>query len=81
MFYWTSFIQSGEWGNMEGQRLNRTSWRRVITFFARPYLVDTKSETIEKGVKNIQDSIELYLKTLTEDGLPIPTPFPLKISS
>jgi predicted RNase H-like HicB family nuclease len=30
------------------------------------------SETIEEGVNNIREAIELYLESLTEDGLPIP---------
>jgi predicted RNase H-like HicB family nuclease len=33
----------------------------------------TQSETIEEGVKNIREAIELYIETLTDDGLPIPT--------
>jgi predicted RNase H-like HicB family nuclease len=33
----------------------------------------TQSETIEEGVKNIREAIELYIESLTEDGLPIPT--------
>ena len=33
----------------------------------------TQSETIEEGVQNIREAIELYLETLTEDGIPIPT--------
>jgi predicted RNase H-like HicB family nuclease len=32
----------------------------------------TQSETIEEGVKNIREAMELYLETLKEDGLPIP---------
>jgi len=32
----------------------------------------TQSETIEEGVKNIREAIELYIETLAEDGLPIP---------
>ncbi len=32
----------------------------------------TQSETIEEGVKNIREAIELYIETLVEDGLPIP---------
>jgi predicted RNase H-like HicB family nuclease len=31
----------------------------------------TQSETIEEGVQNIREAIELYLESLTEDGLPI----------
>lgn len=33
----------------------------------------TQSETVEEGVANIREAIELYLETLVEDGLPIPT--------
>ena len=33
----------------------------------------TQSETIEEGIKNIREAIELYVKSLLEDGLPIPT--------
>ncbi len=33
----------------------------------------TQSETIEEGIQNIREAIELYVETLTEDGLPIPT--------
>lgn len=32
----------------------------------------TQSETIEEGVENIREAIELYVGTLVEDGLPIP---------
>ncbi|MGA2630951.1 MAG: type II toxin-antitoxin system HicB family antitoxin [Terriglobia bacterium] len=32
----------------------------------------TQSETIEEGVTNIREAIQLYLETLAEDGLPIP---------
>ena len=32
----------------------------------------TQSDTIEEGVQNIREAIELYLETLIEDGLPIP---------
>jgi predicted RNase H-like HicB family nuclease len=32
----------------------------------------TQSETIDEGVKNIREAIELYVESLTEDGLPIP---------
>jgi predicted RNase H-like HicB family nuclease len=31
----------------------------------------TQSETIEEGIKNIREAIELYVETLVEDGLPI----------
>lgn len=32
----------------------------------------TQSETIEEGIANIREAIQLYLDTLIEDGLPIP---------
>ena len=33
----------------------------------------TQSETIDEGVANIREAIELYVESLVEDGLPIPT--------
>jgi len=33
----------------------------------------TQSETIDEGVANIREAIALYVETLVEDGLPIPT--------
>jgi predicted RNase H-like HicB family nuclease len=33
----------------------------------------TQSETIEEGVENIRDAIGLYIESLVENGLPIPT--------
>src|SRR5712691_9663301 len=33
----------------------------------------TQSETVEEGVENIREAIELYVESLVEDGLPIPT--------
>jgi predicted RNase H-like HicB family nuclease len=33
----------------------------------------SQSETIEEGIVNIREAIELYLESLTEDGPPIPT--------
>jgi len=33
----------------------------------------TQSETIEEGIENIREAIGLYIESLTEDGLPIPT--------
>ena len=33
----------------------------------------TQNETIDEGVVNIREAIELYVATLVEDGLPIPT--------
>ncbi len=32
----------------------------------------TQSETIEEGVRNIREAIELYIESLVEDGLAIP---------
>ncbi|HEY4683704.1 MAG TPA: type II toxin-antitoxin system HicB family antitoxin [Candidatus Acidoferrales bacterium] len=32
----------------------------------------TQSETIEEGIRNIQEAIHLYIESLVEDGLPIP---------
>lgn len=32
----------------------------------------TQSETVEEGVRNIREAIELYIATLEEDGLPVP---------
>ena len=32
----------------------------------------TQSETVEQGLRNIREAIELYVDTLIEDGLPIP---------
>ncbi len=32
----------------------------------------TQSETIEEGVINIREAIQLYIGSLAEDGLPIP---------
>ena len=33
----------------------------------------TQSETIDEGIENIGEAIGLYIESLTEDGLPIPT--------
>ncbi len=33
----------------------------------------TQSETVEEGVANIREAIGLYLESLVEDGLSIPT--------
>lgn len=33
----------------------------------------TQSGTIEEGTDRIREAIELYLETLVEDGLPVPT--------
>lgn len=33
----------------------------------------TQSDTIEEGVENIREAIGLYIESLVEDGLPIPT--------
>jgi predicted RNase H-like HicB family nuclease len=32
----------------------------------------TQSETIDEGIENIREAIELYVESLVEDGLPIP---------
>ena len=32
----------------------------------------TQSETVEEGIDNIREAIQLYVETLIEDGLPIP---------
>jgi predicted RNase H-like HicB family nuclease len=32
----------------------------------------TQSETIEEGIANIREAIELFIESLAEDGLPIP---------
>ena len=32
----------------------------------------TASDTIEEGVRNIREAIELYIESLVEDGLPVP---------
>ena len=33
----------------------------------------TQSETIEQGIQNIREAIELYVESLREDGQPITT--------
>lgn len=32
----------------------------------------TQSETVEEGLRDIREAIQLYVETLAEDGLPIP---------
>jgi len=32
----------------------------------------TQSETVEEGIVNIREAIQLYVESLVEDGLPIP---------
>ena len=32
----------------------------------------TQSETIEEGIQNIREAIQLYIESLVEDGLPVP---------
>jgi len=32
----------------------------------------SQSETVEEGVANIREAIQLYIESLIEDGLPIP---------
>lgn len=33
----------------------------------------TQSETADQGVSNIREAIALYVESLIEDGLPVPT--------
>lgn len=33
----------------------------------------TQSETINEGMQNIREAIQLYIESLIEDGLPVPT--------
>ncbi len=33
----------------------------------------TQSETIEEGIKNIREAVELCVESLIEDGLPVPS--------
>lgn len=32
----------------------------------------TQSETVEEGIANIREAMQLYIATLIEDGLPVP---------
>ena len=32
----------------------------------------TQSETVEQGIQDIREAIQLYLSTIVEDGLPVP---------
>jgi predicted RNase H-like HicB family nuclease len=32
----------------------------------------TQSETVEEGIVNIREAIQLYVRSLIEDGLPVP---------
>ncbi len=32
----------------------------------------SQSQTVDEGMQNIREAIELYIETLVEDGLPIP---------
>ncbi|MBI1983929.1 MAG: type II toxin-antitoxin system HicB family antitoxin [Acidobacteria bacterium] len=32
----------------------------------------TQSETIEEGIENIREAMQLYVNSLIEDGLPVP---------
>ncbi len=32
----------------------------------------TQSETIDEGIENIREAIELYVESLIENGLPVP---------
>jgi predicted RNase H-like HicB family nuclease len=36
----------------------------------------TQSETVEEGISNIREAIQLYVDSLIEDGLPIPRDVP-----
>ena len=53
--------------------LREGSRRRLARFLSHYPGCHTQSETIEEGVVNIREAIELYVETLIEDGLPIPT--------
>jgi predicted RNase H-like HicB family nuclease len=45
----------------------------ATTSFALPLPgCHTQSETVEEGIRNIQEAIELYIESLVEDGLPVP---------
>jgi len=41
----------------------------------------TQSETVEEGILNIREAIQLYVGTLTEDGLAIPQEPPIKLKT
>ena len=32
----------------------------------------SQSATVEEGIQNVREAIELYIETLEEDGLPVP---------
>jgi predicted RNase H-like HicB family nuclease len=32
----------------------------------------SQSETVEEGIQNIREAIQLYVESLIEDGLPVP---------
>jgi len=32
----------------------------------------TQSETVEEGISNMREAIQLYVESLIEDGLPVP---------
>ena len=32
----------------------------------------TQSETLDEGIRNIQEAAQLYIESLVEDGLPVP---------
>jgi hypothetical protein len=42
-----------------------------------PYLTGChkQSQTIDEGVQNIREAIQLYVESLIEDGLPVPKSF------
>jgi predicted RNase H-like HicB family nuclease len=46
--------------------------RRLSRFLPDPAWCHTQSETIEEGVQNIREAIELHVESLVQDGLPIP---------
>ncbi len=35
----------------------------------------TRSETIDEGIRNIQEAVQLYVESLVEDGLPVQAAF------
>ncbi len=32
----------------------------------------TQSETVEEGISNVREAVQLYIEALIEDGLPVP---------
>ncbi|HLJ40170.1 MAG TPA: type II toxin-antitoxin system HicB family antitoxin [Candidatus Acidoferrales bacterium] len=49
--------------------------RKAVTTSSAPFCPDAipKARRSKKVSQNIREAIELYVETLTEDGLPIPT--------